>query len=515
MGKKLTALALAACAALLLLPAAQAAQEYSFPAVRAALALPDGVYGTVLTPDNLQENAAFVASRGGTPEAWAADFAARGVLLQAYDQENGRVLVVTALSDVDGKRYFDINALTPETRAQYRASHGSDGAYSVLGYRYDSISWKNFPRVGRFLQLRYSYREGGDLVRRGYQRRTIRNGFTVTLDMQVFGRQLQAADNSALNRVFDTLSFTEILPMPELPLALDETQTAPVETGDAEFTMKGKTRPGAKLTAVLMSFGTSQTKLFETTAGASGSYTLPVTLPGEDVYLMTLTVAYEGLEELTKAYNIRYQKGLLPVTVTAAPPGEFTSDEFVLTGVTAESGVTATLTVNGAARTAKPDKKGVFTFRIDTSARGAYDIRLTLGKKGLQERSFHYQSFRYPTREEQERAMAQSAVTPSYDQMLNTPDALEGSALRLDGYVTGIEAQEGEWLIRFALRRTFGGYADEVMLFSDQEPSYPTETLVTVYGEMLGVSVTEDASGQEARVPMLRMTLFAGVAPPA
>lgn len=67
----------------------------------------------------------------------------------------------------------------------YRANH-SNGTYcGALGYKFESCEWKNFgTEQGRFLMLKYTLREGGQ-ARRGLWRRTIRNGYTITLDMQV------------------------------------------------------------------------------------------------------------------------------------------------------------------------------------------------------------------------------------------------------------------------------------------------------------------------------------------
>ncbi len=48
----------------------------------------------------------------------------------------------------------------------------------------------------------------------GFQRRTIRNGYTITVDMQVYGRNVSGADNTALNKVFDSFGFTQALPVP-------------------------------------------------------------------------------------------------------------------------------------------------------------------------------------------------------------------------------------------------------------------------------------------------------------
>ncbi len=496
---------------LMLLPGIQAmAEAYDFPAVMAGVQLPEGVYQTVLTPENLKENGAFIQARGGTVDAWAADFAARGILLQAHDLQNDRVLVITALQDVDAKRLFDINEQSSDTRGKYRLSHGNDGAYTVLGYRYDAVSWKNFPGAGRFLQLRYAYRQGGDLVHRGYQRRTIRNGYTITVDMQVFGRQLKPADNTALNKVFDTFAFSRILPVPELPITLEETATAPVETGQPGFTMKGKTKPNAALTAVLMSFSTSEAKVFQATANKAGAYTLPVEMPGEDVYLMTLTVESEGLEDFSKAYNILYQKGLLPAQIIATPPPEIYEDAFLLAGQTTETGVTARLSVNGTEKSKNVPRSGSFTFDIDTSAEGPYDIRLTLSKKGLTDRVFQFKATRYLSRQAQEEMALQTAVSPEYAELLANPDTYDGQTLTYQGYITGKENADGDWTLRFALRKTDSGFEDLLVLIADQDPELSVDEPVRIYGQMVGVAVSQDGNGVETRYPRLQLIPVTG-----
>ncbi len=490
----------------LLLPGMPAmAEAYSFPAIMAGIQLPDGVYQTVLTPENLQANEAYITSRGSTVGAWAEDYTARGILLQAFDPKNDRVLVISALQDVDAKQIFDINQHPSDVRAKYRLSHGNDGSYTILGYRYDSVSWKNFSGVGRFLQLRYSYRQGGELIHRGYQRRTIRNGHTITIDMQVFGRQLKAADNTALNKVFDTFRFSQILPMPELPITLSETATAPVETSKPDFIMKGKTKPNARLTAVLMSFGTSETKVFSGTADRSGEYSLPVQLPGEDVYLMTLTVESEGLEDFSKSYNIRYQKGLLPAQIIAAPPPSITDEAFRLVGQTTETGVTARISVNGIESSKNVGKNGSFFFDIDTRKEGAYDIRLTLSRKGLTDRVFNFSSYRYLSREAQEDAMKQNALSPEYDELLNNPDAYDDQVLTFEGYVTAKENIEGEWTIRFALKKTDTGFDELFLLNATEDPGLPVNTPVRIYGQMTGVAVLEQEGGTQERLPALQL----------
>ena len=99
--------------------------------------------------------------------------------------------------------------------------------------------------------LKYSLKTDGAVQQRGYQRRAIRNGYTVTVDMQIFGRQLETGDNTALNKIMDGFSFTEILPVPALPVKYVVSTHPPQETNSGSFKMTGKSTPGASISAVI------------------------------------------------------------------------------------------------------------------------------------------------------------------------------------------------------------------------------------------------------------------------
>ncbi len=505
MTKRLTLMLLIIVLLLSLLPTALA-EGYTFASIHAGITLPDGVYQTVLTPENLASNEAFIQSKGGSVATWEADFKAKGILLQAYDTANDRVLVITALDDVDGKNIFDVNKHGTDVRARYRLSHGASGAYNVLGYRYDSVSWKNFKDIGRFLQLRYQYRLNGEVAHRGYQRRTIRNGYTITVDMQVFNRQLTAQDNTALNKVFNTFTFSQVLPLPVLPISLNETQTAPVETASSTFTMKGRTKPQASLHAVLISFSNNTTKVFDTKANKNGDYSLKITLPGEDVYVMTLTVQSEGLEDFSKSYNIQYKEGLLPVTITSAPPASFQGNLFVLTGVTSEAGVKATLTVNGNKTEKNVARNKEFSFELDTTKEGAYDIRLVLSKRNLEDRVFTYTMTREVSQQAREEAAKAAALTPTYAQLISDPNAFDGKLLRFEGTLVEKENTTDSWVLRFALKKDGGVFSDFLIITSDREPTLAINQTATVYGVMTGMNISKDEQGQEISLPKLSLS---------
>ena len=484
------------------------AEDYAFAPIYASLSLPEGVYKTVLTPENLAQHEAFIQEKGGTVASWQADFAARGILLAAYDPDNSRVLVLSALADVDGQQIFDVNEHSSDVRAKYRIAHGPNGAYRVLGYNYDSVSWKNFAKIGRFLQLRYSYRIDGEVERRGFQRRTVRNGYTITMDMQVFGRQTTEKDNAALNKVFGTFAFTQILKVPPLPLGLDETTTAPVETGKASFTMKGKTKPEASLRAVLISFGTSATKVYEAKANKAGAYSLPIDLPGEDVYVMTLTVSAAGFEDFSKSYNIRYQQGLIPVQMISTPPLEISQDQLVLAGQTTEGGVKAVLTVNGQQTTKNLPKNGSFSFDIDTKAEGSYDIRLVLSKKGLQDRVFQYNPVRVLSPQAREEVLQKSALHPSYAELIANPNSYDGKLLQFEGTLIEKTDLSDTWVLKVALKKTETGFEEVLMITSESDPGLALNTQVKVFGQMVGMNIGQDEQGQEQSLPKLSLHLI-------
>ena len=43
-------------------------------------------------------------------------------------------------------------------------------------------------------------------------RRTIRNGYEIDFDMQIYGRSTTNKDNTNLNKIWETFTFVEVLP---------------------------------------------------------------------------------------------------------------------------------------------------------------------------------------------------------------------------------------------------------------------------------------------------------------
>ncbi|MDO5022735.1 MAG: hypothetical protein Q4E07_05285 [Eubacteriales bacterium] len=475
--------------------------SYSFENISASLTLPSGVYETVVTKDNAEQNEEFLKSFGFNSQ----NFVLGNALLVAHDTKNSRLLVLTAEQDEEAKQYFNINEHTPNTRASYRRLHSASDRFEAVGYYYNSVEWKNFRDVGRWLMLRYNFKQDGDVKYRGFQRKTIYNGFTINMDMRVLsGAQLKGADNTALNKVFNTLKFTNTLPLPPLPVSFDEEVTAPAETAEATFTMKGKTAGGAKLKAVVGSFSTAETKVFEDTAAKNGKYNLTITLPREDLYFMTLTVEAEGTLPLEKQYGITYRKGLMQVTIDSYPPQILTEDSYVLSGK-AEKGTSLELTVNGKTSNKKTGNNGKFSFTVDTSQEGKYDINLKLSKTNYEDRVFSYQGERKLTAEQRIEKIKKASFSPSYSTLLRNMDKYDGKMLRFEGFLISAEEKSGEWIFKFATQKTGDTYKNIVLLASDSEAGYPLNTKLMVYGVLIGTTSALNDQKQEIEYPKLQL----------
>ncbi len=483
------------------------AAEYAFEEGNFSLSIPTDIYETILTRQNLQQYVDFFTAQGLTPESALEAFNTEGVLLKAYDKEESRVLIVTAVKDVDATQYFDINEHTPEVRAYYRRTHGKDGQYAAAGFSYDSIEWRNFPDVGRFLMLRYALREDGKVTGRGFQRRTIRNGYTITVDVRALDRQAKGSDNTALNKVFDTLRFASIQALPELPVQLQEKKTAPAETSENEFEMSGRTEPGAKLYAAVTSFTATKADIYEVFADNKGDYSFTVKLPREDLYLMTLTVTREGSLPLELHRSINYQIGMLPVTLDAVPPETLTEDSLTISGAT-DPGVTVQLNVNNVNTTKRTNNNRTFSFKVDTRTEGTYLIRLTLAKAGFETREYTYTAQRTLDDAARDARTREEAVRPNYDTLTSGIDRYDGRIVETSGVILSKEEKAGEWITVISTRQRGEDMLDRVVLSSFEDNAFPVNTKVRVFGTVTGMASYLDDGQAEVTYPRLQVAII-------
>lgn len=480
-------------AAALLIAASAVAETYTFGDIRAQVEIP-GDYETVLTPYNLSANTDWIAAQGLDYDALSNTFETEGILLQAIDEETNRTLVITALRDVDGQTYFDLNNQDEDMRKEFRTSHtNGTSSYAVLGYTYSSAKWANYGKTNlRFLQTKYTLRQDGEMICSGYQRRTIRNGYTITLDMQVRDRAAKDADNTALEKIMKSFTFTEILPMPALPIKLTVSSAPPSETNEDTFTIKGTTLRKATVTATVFSLGTAGGQTYTETANGSGGFSLKVTLPSQGVYSVTLTAEAEGSITAQRLYSVTYQKGMLPVEVSVAP-SDVLGDETVISG-TSIDGAKIQLSISGPVTYSKTVTGNKFNFKVDTSAEGTYQFLLSVNKKGLQERVFSYTGVRSYSDGERADKIRSTAKKMTYDNLPKTEN--KGKTVVLTGYLTSSEKKINEWVVTLAMSKNANGYKEIVYLICQEEPAFAVGAEVKVYGTASGTfsEISEDGN---------------------
>lgn len=490
-----------ACAALLsaLFISGALAQTYTFGDVRASVDIPTD-YEMILTPYNLSTHTEWIAEQGLDYDALSNSFEAEGILLEAFDRDNNRTLVITALKDVDAQTYFDLNNQDEDMRKEFRVGHTNGSTYSILGYSYSSAKWANYGKNAmRFLQTKYELRQEGQLVCSGYQRRTIRNGYTITLDMQVRGRSAKDADNAALEKVMKTFAFTEILPMPALPIKLAVSSAPPAETNEDTFVIKGTTARKAAVTAAVFSLGSTGGETFTDTANGSGAFSIKVKLPSQGVYSVTLTAEQEGAITAQRLYSVTFQKGILPVDLTVTP-GDTLNDQTVFSGTTVD-GAKVQLSISGPLTYSRTVNGNKFTFKVDTSAEGTYNFVLSVNKKGLQERVFTFTGVRSYTDAEREEKVRSAARKIAYGNIAKNEN--QGKAVVQTGYITGVNQSINEWVVTLALTKSGDHYKDIIYLICAQEPAYAEGAKVKIYGRCAGAYSVLNEDGNVKNYPRI------------
>ncbi|MBR1584690.1 MAG: hypothetical protein IJ662_04045 [Clostridia bacterium] len=488
----------------LLFTASALAETYSFNEINASVDIPKD-YEVVLTPFNLSANAAWMERHGMDYDATLNEFEAEGILLQAYDAENNRVFVLSALADLDGQTYFDLNNQDEAMRKEFRTNHTNGIGYSTLGYSYSSAKWVNYKGTTlRFLQTKYSLRQDGQQVCTGYQRRTIRNGYTITLDMQVRDRAAKEADNTALEKIMKTFTFSQILPMPEVPVKLSISSAPPTETNEDTFTIKGTTGKNANVTATVVSLGSGGSKNYNVTAGKNGAFSIKVTLPAQGVYSVTLTSEAEGAKTAQRLYSVTFRQGMLPVDITLSPNAVL-SDSTVISGSTI-GGAKTQLSVSGPVNFSKTSTSKTFKFTVDTSAPGTYQFVLAVTKKGLEERVFTYTGTRTYTDAELEARMRSSAKKVTYAQL--SKNIAEGKTVTFTGYLTAINPSIDEWVLTVAMTKSGSSYKNSVYVISKTQPQFVVDDQVKLYGTYSGKYSVLDADGNVKTYPRVDAILI-------
>lgn len=450
----------------------------------------DGNKYTILTPANLGSNTAWLESHGLTEAAVLADWEARGVLVQAWASAGDACLEITAVQDDFAAQYYDINQVTDDDRKTYRLGHSSDkdGFYRAQGYDYESAQWKNTTNTGRFLQLQYTRTVNGETYR-GYARKTIRNGWSIQLDYQVYGRGLKNADKNALDDVMDTWEFLEVFPRPATSVSkLIFSARPPQETNTGKFTVEGTGTTGLHIIGTVMSMSSSEAQLFETTIGKNGKFSLDVVLPKAGVWLMTYTVENgSAVVEEGVFDTITYQKDLLTVSLNSELPTVLTGKELTISGVTMKQTMVQCIVDGRYQKSVTTNNSGKFSFTIDTSEEGDYTITLVFEKKGYSSRRFRSVATRTYTEEDRRQMIRDEAVKPAYKTLTSKLSGYTGKYMVYTLYVERIEQTATGYVTFAGMTLTKSGvYQNPVVIRTSEMPEYAAGDAVRMYLKCIG-----------------------------
>ena len=487
------------------------AEIYIIDELLSRIEIPDNYI--VLTEKNLSNYAQWLEARGSSMEETLADFERRGVELQAWSEEFDMCFELRATQSQQTEMIFDVNEQSEAVRREYRTSHYPNNEYE--GYDFSSSEWKNTGENGRFLVLKYIMRDNSEILHRGFMRRTIRNGYQIDFDMQVHGRSATEKDNTKLNKIWETFDFIEIMPMPPKAAArIAITDEPPEETNKKSFTIEGTAEPGVKFTGVVMRLNDPEPVVLEAVANKSGKFAMPVTLPKDGVFVITLTAEYQDEEVLELVYPVTYQSTLLAVNFTTEPGEVSTSDSVKFAG-TGEPGASIQVFVNSeAVLTKKVTSEGKFALTVDAQEEGSYDVALVFSKKGLADRRFTYNFTRKWTDEDMMAYLKKQSISPTYAQLVQGMEKYEGRIMAFKSYILDVSPSGDEYIVRMALNRKDGKYKNIILVTTGQEPTFEVGERVMMYGTCEGMSLstgTVDDDVKEESYPCFALLLFASL----
>ena len=516
-------LALLACCA-----AAAAETEYELKPCSGKMALDENSY-IVLTPDNLADHPDLVRNIGKTKDELLADWEARGVQLQAWTKKMDACLEVIVIQDEESAQFYDLERQTRQVRNDYLNLHRiSNKKYIQDGYSFTDLKWKKQKLGGNFLTFEYK-RLNDEGLCRGLMRKTVRNGWTIILDYQVFNRLPRKTDENNLNKIANTIQFEEIEPAPldtasssegssgsdgsegaEAQTVVNGTASGllkitvppPAETNMDTFTIEGQTTPGAHLIGVAMRWSSATPLKFTADATKAGNFKLKVTLPDEGVWLVTLNLEVNGAIVAEEVFDTTtFSRTILPVTLAEEVPEQLTGNEFVLSGVTSKGVEIQCIVTNTAAPdhpyndACKTNGTGKFKFKIPTAAEATYDFTLVFSKKGYNTKRMTWTAVRSLSEQEIQAKSTAKAIHPGYATLNKKLETYIGQTMVYKAYIVDVQQNGDDWIITAALKKNKKGYSDFLVFETSKDPVLMTDAQVKIYGICIGSYPVQSEEG--------------------
>ena len=496
---------------------ASAAAEYDLGGISGKISIDESAY-IILTPDNLGEHPDLLSELGKSAEELKTDWESRGVLLKAWTKDRKTSVEVSVYQDSDSARYYDLSTQSNATRKQYLRDQVA--AHKAAGYKINESEFKLHAKSGYYVVLEYVLPEG-DITHRGYMRKTIRNGYVLQMDYEVFDRRPTKSDKDKGRAIINTIVIDEVAPVnaPQADTAdqgakpasgeqssssvtvssaaagtLYVTVPPPAETNDGVFTIEGTAYPGSRIIIVAMRWSGAATRFYaDTTKG--GNFKAKITLPDEGLYQFTINMDISDQIVADQVLNsTTYSKTLLPYTLDAEIPEEITTDELVISGVTVKNVTIQCLVSNGSTtfdKTVKTNGTGKFKFKIPTTVEAEYDITLAFSKKDLNSKRLNVKTTRTMSAAAVQEKTASKAVHPAYNLLTKKLDTYIGKTMVYTVYITDVEEKGDEWIITAAMKKNKDTYSNYLVYMAKEDPGLSVGSRVKLYGSCVGAYLVQ------------------------
>lgn len=498
------------------LSVAAADTEYSLSPCPGSVTIPDSKY-TVLTPDNIGSHEDLLSAVGKTKDQMLSDWEDRGVILQAWFNNNAHdaCLEVIVRQDEDARMYADLvnNPSNSGWKTFIAAHKGNGSAYAADGYSIKEAAkkQKNAEAHNFFLQLKYK-RTTEEKIYWGYAYKTVARGYTVFLDYQVYDRGLRTGDQNEISRIVNTMKFSdETSEVSSGASFLQITTPPPAEISTDTFTVEGKTTPGAHLIGVLMRINSADPLRFYADAHArTGEFKMKITLPEENVWLMTINVDMNDQIVAEQVFETTtYKKTLIPVSFTSGSEiftentdtqKTLTSDETIVSGVT-DKGVTVQCIVTNGTSTfdkqIKTNGTGKFTFKVPTVLEAGYHFTLVFSRKNYDTKRFTANAFRSLSDEDRKAAIRKEAIKPGYSSLSRNLEKYIGKIMGYNLYIAEVLQNGSEWIIKAATVKNSSGYKNFMYFVTAEEPKLAIDSQMLMYGTCIGPYVIQAEEGSQ------------------
>lgn len=444
------------------------ATEYNFASIHATITIPEDY--TVLQLNNLEHREDLISAKNLNIEDIKTDFETRGVLLQAWKDDT--ILEVSAVKNDRSNLIFDVDKQSEEVRGGWRTSFYPKNEYLDQGYDYKSSAWKNFGKnVGRFLVQKYTHTVNGIKDYNAFARRTIKNGFEITVEMKALNRNVVTLDNTNLNKIFKTFVFTKTEDLSGAASARVNITKYPLsESKDRKVEIAGEAEQGVEFTAAVMSLGAQEPIIIKAEANNKNRFSIPITFSKQGVYLITLNATNNGEEIGEWAFPVTYREGLLAVDINEVP--EFiTTDEYKIRG-TAEPGASIQILMNDKTiGNKRVTREGKFVITLDTKAEGYYEVVLVFDKRDLKTRRFKLSFTRKMSEEESTEKLIIASLTASYTNLLKKSENYINKNVKFTAYVESIDEQDNGNVIKIAYSKKNNQYLNYAFLITESNLS--------------------------------------------